>query len=124
MGSSGTGNFSDYLNFQGAIKGMTGGVDSEDKCALAFSTLIEDVDTCEYYSKKGMLPGVGTEVYVDFKVRLVVKSNDGLIIGYLPTKYNYLRNCIVKGFNYTGVVSVASSTPINTVVVDITPSAV
>lgn len=124
MGSSGTGNFSDYLNFQGAIKGVTGGVDSEDKCTLAFLTLIEDVDTCEYYCKKGVLPAVGTEVYVDFKVRLVVKSNDGLIIGYLPTKYNYLRNCIVKGFNYTGVVSVASSTSINTVVVDITPSAV
>lgn len=124
MGSSGTGNFSDYLNFQGAIKGVTGGVDSEDKCALAFSTLIEDVDTCEYYCKKGMLPAVDTEVSVDFKVRLVVKSNDGLIIGYLPTKYNYLRHCIVKGFTYTGVVSVASSTPINTVVVDITPSAV
>lgn len=103
---------------------MTGAVDSEDKCALAFSTLIEDVDTCEYYSKKGALPAVGTEVYVDFKVRLVVKSNDGLIIGYLPTKYNYLRHCIVKGFTYTGVVSVASSTSINTVVVDITPSAV
>lgn len=124
MGSSGTGNFSDYLNFQGAIKGVTGAEDSEDKCALAFSTLIEDVDTCEYYRKKGALPAVGTEVYVDFKVRLVVKSNDGLIIGYLPTKYNYLRHCIVKGFTYTGVVSVVSSTPINTVVVDITPSAV
>lgn len=124
MGSSGTGNFSDYLNFQGAIKGVTGAEDSEDKCALAFSTLIEDVDTCEYYSKKRTLPSVGTEVFVDFKFRLLVKSNDGLIIGYLPTKYNYLRNCIVKGFNYTGVVSNASSTPINTVVVDITPSAV
>lgn len=124
MGSSGPGNFSDYSNYPRAIKGVTGAVDSEDKCALAFSTLIEDVDTCEYYSKKGVLPAVGTEVYVDFKVRLVVKSNDGLIIGYLPTKYNYLRHCIVKGFTYTGVVSVASSTPINTVVVDITPSAV
>lgn len=124
MGSSGTDNFSDYSNYPRAIKGVTGAVDSEDKCALAFSTLIEDVDTCEYYSKKGVLPAVGTEVYVDFKVRLVVKSNDGLIIGYLPTKYNYLRHCIVKGFTYTGVVSVASSTPINTVVVDITPSAV
>lgn len=124
MGSSGSGNFSDYSNYPRAIKGVTGGVDSEDKCTLAFSTLIEDVDTCEYYRKKGALPAVGTEVYVDFKVRLVVKSNDGLIIGYLPTKYNYLRNCIVKGFTYTGVVSVASSTSINTVVVDITPSAV
>lgn len=124
MGSSGTDNFSDYSNYPRAIKGVTGAVDSEDKCALAFSTLIEDVDTCEYYSKKGVLPGVGTEVYVDFKVRLVVKSNDGLIIGYLPTKYNYLRHCIVKGFTYTGVVSNVSSTPINTVVVDITPSAV
>lgn len=124
MGSTGPGNFSDYSNYPRAIKGVTGAVDSEDKCALAFSTLIEDVDTCEYYSKKGALPAVGTEVYVDFKVRLVVKSNDGLIIGYLPTKYNYLRHCIVKGFTYTGVVSVASSTSINTVVVDITPSAV
>lgn len=124
MGSSGPGNFSDYSNYPRAIKGMTGAVDSEDKCALAFSTLIEDVDTCEYYSKKGVLPAVGTEVYVDFKVRLVVKSNNGLIIGYLPTKYNYLRYCIVKGFTYTGVVSNVSSTPINTVVVDITPSAV
>lgn len=124
MGSSGPGNFSDYSNYPRAIKGVTGGVDSEDKCALAFSTLIEDVDTCEYYSKKGTLPSVGTEVFVEFKFRLLVKSNDGLIIGYLPTKYNYLRHCIVKGFTYTGVVSVASSTPINTVVVDITPSAV
>ncbi len=59
--------------------------------------------------KKGMLPAVDTEVSVDFKVRLVVKSNDGLIIGYLPTKYNYLRNCIVKGFTYTGVVSNVST---------------
>lgn len=124
MGSTGTGNFSDYKKFPKAIKGVTGADDSEDKCALAFSTLIEDVDTCEYYRKKGALPAVDTEVYVDFKVRLVVKSNDGLILGYLPTKYNYLRNCIVKGITYTGVVSVASSTPINTVVVDITPSAV
>lgn len=124
MGSTGTGNFSDYKKIPRAIKGVTGADDSEDKCALAFSTLIEDVDTCEYYSKKGTLPAIGTEVYIDFKVRLVAKSNDGLIIGYLPTKYNYLRNCIVKGFTYTGVVSVASSTPINTVVVDITPSAV
>ena len=124
MGSSGTDNFSDYSNYPRAIKGVTGAVDSEDKCALAFSTLIENVDTCEYYSKKGTLPEVGTEVYIDFKVRLLVKSNEGLIIGYLPTKYNYLRNCILKGFTYTGVVSNASSTPINTVVVDITPSAV
>lgn len=124
MGSTGTGNFSDYKKFPRAIKGVTGADDSEEKCALAFSTLIEDVDTCEYYRKKGALPAVDTEVYIDFKVRLVVKSNDGLILGYLPTKYNYLRNCIVKGFTYTGVVSVASSTPINTVVVDITPSAV
>lgn len=124
MGSTGTGNFSDYKKFPRAIKGVTGADDSEDKCALAFSTLIEDVDTCEYYSKKGILPAVGTEVYVEFNVRLVVISNDGLIIGYLPTKYNYLRYCIVKGFTYTGVVSNVSSTPINTVIVDITPSAV
>ena len=124
MGSTGTGNFSDYKKFPRAIKGVTGADDSEDKCALAFSTLIEDVDTCEYYRKKGKLPAVGTEVYVEFNVRLVVISNDGLIIGYLPTKYNYLRYCIVKGFTYTGVVSNVSSTPINTVVVDITPSAV
>ena len=124
MGSTGTGNFSDYKNFSRAIKGITGAEDSEDKCALAFSTFIEDVDTCEYYSKKGTLPAVGTEVYIDFKVRLVVKSNDGLIIGYLPTKYNYLRYCIVKGFTYTGIVSNVSSTSINTVTVDITPSTV
>ena len=124
MGSTGTGNFSDYKNFSRAIKGITGADDSEDKCALAFSTFIEDVDTCEYDSKKGTLPAIGTEVYIDFKVRLVAKSNDGLIIGYLPTKYNYLRNCIVKDFKYTGVVSNVSSTPINTVIVDITPSTI
>ena len=124
MGSTGTGNFSDYKNFPKAIKGVTGADDSEDKCALAFSTLIEDVDACEYYNKKRILPAVGTEVYIDFKVRLVVKSNVGLIIGYLPTKYNYLRNCILKGFTYIGVVSNVSMTPINTVLVDITPTTV
>lgn len=124
MGSTGSGNFSDYTNYQKAIKGVTGAEDSVDKCALAFSTLIEDVDSCEYYSKKGKLPSVGTEVSVEFKVRLVVKDNDGLIIGYLPTTYNYLRNCILKGFTYTGVVSNIGNTPIDTVIIDITPNAV
>ena len=37
MGSTGTGNFSDYKNFPRAIKGVTGADDSKDKCALAFS---------------------------------------------------------------------------------------
>lgn len=123
MGSTGLGNFSDYKNFPKTRKGVTGSEDSTDKCALAFSTLVEDVDACDYFIKNGKLPEVGNVVLVEFNVRLVVKSEDGTVIGYLPTEYNYLRNCIVKGFTYSGIVSAVGTTPINTVVVDITPNA-
>ncbi|MCI7070647.1 hypothetical protein [Bacteroides pyogenes] len=122
MGSTGSGNFSDYKNFSKARKGVTGSEDSIDKCALAFSTLVEDVDACDFYIKNGKLPTVGDIVSVEFNVRLIVTAEDGTIIGYLPTEYNYLRNCIAKGFTYFGRVSVVGTTPINTVVVDIIPN--
>lgn len=122
MGSTGSGHFSDYTNFQGSVKGVTGGSDALDRCEIAFSSMLEEVDSCEYVSKYGTIPPVNTIVILRLDVRIVVMAEDGTIIGYLPTEYNYLRNCMLNGYQYSGTVSVVGTSPVNTVMIDITPS--
>lgn len=122
MGSTGSGNFSDYYGYSKAEKGITGGVDKKDQCSLAFTDCLEEVEICEYYLKKGMLPLVGTEVYIAFDKRMVAKDKKEVVIGYLPTKYNYLRACMTDGYTYGGIVNAVLTSPVKTVSVAITPS--
>lgn len=121
MGSTGSGHFSDYTNFQGSVKGITGGSDSLDKCEIAFSSMVEELDSCEYVSKYGTIPPINTVVILKLEVRIVVMTEDETVIGYLPTEFNYLRNCILNGYQYSGTVSVVGMSPVKTVMIDITP---
>lgn len=52
---------------------------------------------------------------------MVAKDEEGLIIGYLPTKYNYLRACIADNYTYEGIVNAVLTSPIKTVSIAITP---
>jgi hypothetical protein len=121
MGSTGSGNFTDYQGFSGNNPKQGGG-SNENMCEKAFRTELEDVDTSEYYNSKGYLPDVNSEITIEFNGRRIVATIDGLEIGNLPTKYNYLRKCM-NNFTYSGIVSNTSSNPVNSIIINVSPNA-
>lgn len=122
MGSSGSGSLSDYSNPNSSAGGNSGGSSNVDRCNLAFATSLEEVSRCEYFKKIG-IPPTGTDVFVAFnKIRLVIiDTTRGYEIGYLPTKYNYIKNCLDDGFAYRGTVRSNALKPFPSVFVDMTP---
>jgi hypothetical protein len=125
MGSSGSGNFTDYshASYQETPAGKIGGSSNENSCDKAFACTLEDVENCEFFKSKSILPSVKTEVYIDFQApRLAAFDSEGVLIGLLPTTYNYILACVRKGYKYLGVVSVSRSKPVSIVQVTITPS--
>ena len=121
MGSTGSGRLSDYTRFRGAIKGITGGEDLINKCDRAVATVLEEVATCDYYKKNGHVPAKGTYVKIGLKTRLVAFDENGDVIGYLPTEYNYLLECLNDGYQYEGEVSGSFETPVHSVYIAVTP---
>lgn len=124
MGSSGSGSFSDYSQQKPTSSGASnGGASGIDKCNQAFDSSLQEVSRCQYFQEVG-IPAIGTEVFISFNgVRLaVIDSNSNREIGYLPTKFNYIKNCLDDGVSYNGVVRSASVTPTPAVYVDIIPS--
>ena len=121
MGSTGSGTFSDYHGHRGN-RSAQGGESNEDKCEKAFSTDLEDVENCSYFKNNQNVPPVGTAVTVIFNdLRLEVIDDNKECVGYLPTKFNYLRTCLEDDFGYGGVISSSSLTPIVSITVDISP---
>lgn len=121
MGSTGSGRLSDYSRFGGAVKGVTGGEDLINKCDRAVATVLEDVETCDYYKKYGKVPAKGTYVRIDKTMRLVAVDENGDVIGHLPTEYNYLLECLNEGYQYEGVVSGSFDIPVLSVYIAATP---
>ncbi|HEY4194123.1 MAG TPA: hypothetical protein VGM63_01200 [Mucilaginibacter sp.] len=123
MGSSGSGALTDYTNSKSTnSKSTTGGSSGEDNCGKAFEANLEEVARCDYFTTKGVVPPVGTKVVVNFRgIRLAVTTTSGQEIGYLPTKYNYIKVCIDNGFSYGGEITNSSITPTPSVLVDIAP---
>jgi hypothetical protein len=124
MGSSGSGSFTDYSKRKSTTSNFkNGGSSGEDNCGKAFSTSLEEVSRCFYFINTGKVPVVATEVRIYFNgVRLSVETLKGEEVGYLPTKFNYLKVCIDDGFKYRGLVFSSSIKPIPSVLVDITPT--
>ena len=100
MGSTGSGSLTDYSKRRPkSDEGNSGGGSGKDDCGKAFSTQLEDVSRCFYFIDTGKVPAAGTHVNVFFNgVRLSAETIKGEEIGYLPTKYNYLRACMAAGF--------------------------
>ena len=120
MGSSGSGNFTDYSNNSSSSK-KQGGSSGEDICERAFSTSLEDVDRSEYYVNYSTLPSAGTPIKITLNKRLQAVTEKNEVIGNLPTSYNYLANCMKNGFNYGGQVISSKTKPIATIQIDVAP---
>lgn len=127
MGSTGTGHISDYTDNQ-PQKGdnssgshETGGKSGSDKCQNAFSTNLEEVSNSKYLTQNKELPPAGTKILIAFDQRIIATVEDGTILGYLPTRFNYLLNCIENGFEYTGVIVSSNLKPLPSIVIDVHP---
>ena len=122
MGSSGSGNLSDYSGSKpNGGAGKSGGSSDENKCEKAFSTMLEEVDRSSYFTTKGAVPEVGEPITISFDKRPIAVSQEGLVIGYLPTKLNYIKMCMDDGYAYSGRVISSSSGLVASVSIDVGP---
>lgn len=123
MGSTGSGSFSDYSRRKPAsAEEKNGGTSGVDQCSLAFQTSLEEVSRCFYYINYSKVPDVDTEITVVFNgIRMAIENLLGEELGYLPTKFNYLRLCLSDNFKYSGIITFSTSLPTPTIRVDITP---
>ena len=138
MGSSGTNTFSDYPGSSGgrpSEKGSGGGGcggsgaggGKSDKCDVTISGLaLEEVALSEYFSAHKKTPPDKSKVRVREKLvdgRVAVETESGgEVIGYVPTAYNYLRQCVSQGWSYNGEVSKSSSGKIPKAQIDLAAS--
>ena len=122
MGSSGSGNLSDYSNNKPNVGGgKSGGSSEENKCEKAFSAMLEEVDRSSYFTTKKEVPELGEPVTISFDKRPIALSKEGLVIGYLPTKLNYIKMCMDEGYSYSGRVVRSSSGLVAAVSIDVEP---
>lgn len=124
MGSTGSGSFTDYSKRRSsASDSKDGGGSGKDNCGKAFSAKLEDVSRCFYFMNFSTVPPVGLDVRVFFNgVRISVETLKGEEIGYLPTKFNYIKGCIADKYKYVGQVTSSSNRPVPSVNVDLVPA--
>jgi hypothetical protein len=113
MGSTGSGSFGDYKPTK-----------TDDLCFNEIkSEFLEDVARSPYYQTLNQVPSIMDEVHVLETLhnrRIAVEcSENGLIIGYLPTKYSYLLSCMKKGIKYVGNVDYSVDQPLPKVTVNL-----
>lgn len=123
MGSSGSGNLSDYSGYKpNDGVGKSGGSSEENKCQKAFSAMLEEVDRSPYFTTKKDVPKVGETIDISFDKRPIAVSKEGLVIGYLPTKLNYIKMCLDDGYTYSGRVVRSSTGLVAAVSIDVEPT--
>lgn len=110
MGSVGTGSFTDFPGSGSPGKG------GKDVCNVNEDSIdLEDVGRSAHYSTVGNVPATGDPV--DLLTQLsggrlaVTHAPTGHIIGYLPTNFNFLHNCLQQGRKYSGEVVYSANTP-------------
>jgi hypothetical protein len=127
MGSSGSGSFSDYpgtkaREVEGDGIGIAGGASGVDRCKQAFSSVLEDVGQCDFYSQFKTVPAAGTQLGIFFdKKRVFAVDVNAVKVGALPTSFNYLATCLAGGVTYVGVVKSSADKPVPTVEADFVP---
>jgi hypothetical protein len=123
MGSSGSGSFSDYSKRKPIDPtDSSGGSSGKDRCGKAFASSLEEVSRCFYFINVGKVPPARTSVKLVFNgQRLAIETTKGEELGYLPTKYNYLKTCLEEGNKYQGSVQISSLKPTPSITVDIVP---
>jgi hypothetical protein len=90
------------------------------------SVKLEEVARCHYYLKGKTVPAVGVRVRVRdrlFDGRIAVETVDSsVVVGFLPTIYNYIRRCLAEGFSYEGEVVDSALAPLPAVSADLKSS--
>ena len=119
MGSTGSGSFSDYSGSQNPKgSGGSGGASGVDRCSKAFSCALQEVAQCDYLRTHGASPPVQAQLSLILNGRIFAVDASGTTVGALPTSYNYLAACLTAGFNYVGVVTTSTSSPLPSVSAD------
>lgn len=124
MGSTGSGSFSDYSGSrpkEGDNGAGGGGASGDDRCERAIACTLEEVERSEYFTAKGDVPSAGIAISIEQRGRLFAVAPNGQTIGALPTRFNYLAECMTAGFSYAGFVTASATNPVATVSVDMAP---
>lgn len=123
MGSTGSGRFTDYSGSQNSGKqgNGSGGTSGTDRCQQAFTCVLEEVAQCDFFTANGTLPSAQTKLGIILNGRLFAVDTNGVVIGALPTTFNYLAACIADGIDYVGVITKSATSPIPSVSADFTP---
>jgi hypothetical protein len=139
MGSTGTGKFGNYpssrkqsnLNGQNSVSSDSTDIsfdnNTEEESILCMKPLLkvnlEDVAQNDYFIKYHNVPPIDHSVNISSQLkngRIVVVSKENLvIIGNLPTEYNYISACLSSGYKYEGTVVSSGTSPFPYVVVDL-----
>ncbi|MCG5076259.1 hypothetical protein [Paraburkholderia tagetis] len=107
---------------EGDGTGLAGGASGIDRCKQAFSSLLEDVGQCDFYSQFRKVPVPGTQLGIFFdKKRVFAVDVNGVKVGAFPTSFNYLATCLAAGVTYVGVVKSSADKPVPTVEADFVP---
>lgn len=114
MDSRGGDRFSDYNDYSSDVGNEPSGKDGSavDRCKLTEQIVVEEVESCEYFNRLKGVPPAKEAISLIVGARLSVISGNGMVIGYLPTQFNFLRACMETGHNYSGVVSSSEIEPI------------
>jgi hypothetical protein len=138
MESTSSGSYKDYPPYKrktdkppatgtGGKGGGKGITPQADQCRQDLVAVkLEEVARCDYYISGKAVPAVGSRVRVRerlFNGRIAVEAIDrSLVVGFLPTTYNYVRKCLAEGFSYEGEVVDSTLTPLPAVSVDLKSS--
>ena len=86
---------------------------------------LEEVARCDHFQQKAGTPAANTRIQVrDVLVdgRVAVETTAGsIVVGFLPTSFNYVRKCLADGFRYAGTVVSSAGKPVPVVVVTLKP---
>lgn len=121
MGSTGSGRFSDYPGSRPKEGGQGGGSSGEDRCAKALSCALEELEKCEYVTENASVPPANEMLSLSHRGRIFAIDANGKTVGALPTKFNYLADCLAAGFVYEGRVTSSVKIPTLSVDVDFVP---
>ena len=123
MGTTGPSRFRDYSDpTDSASDTPSEGVDTDEPCGRAFSIELEDVAHSDYYRTHSQVPSEGTPLYIEHRKRIVATLDTGESVGSLPTKMNYLAECLKSGFRYHGVVKSSTKSLFSTIHADFAPA--
>lgn len=90
------------------------------------SARLEEIERSQYHKKHSRVPRIEDLVRLRKGLeagRLVIEhASTNLSVGYLPTRFNYLVQCLASGRKYNGKVTASTDSPSARIVIELSPS--